>query len=224
MYSGPVVAYAYYRLALDGRPDTVILLGPNHTGVGSALSIVNEGVWRTPLGDISVDSEVANSILKGGGIIDLDSSAHIYEHSLEVQLPFLQFLYGSRFKIVPIVFLIQDLETCREVGESIAKSLEGRNAVIIASTDLTHYEPQRIARAKDEAVIEAILRMDEKLLYETVEGKNVSMCGYGPTIAAIVASKRLGANKGNLLCYKTSGDVTGNFSAVVGYASIALMK
>ena len=224
VYSGPVAAHAYYRLALDGTPETAVLLGPNHVGVGSALSIVKRGVWRTPLGDLLVDESLADEILRESKIIDVDPSAHTYEHSLEVQLPFLQFIYGSKVKIVPIVFLIQDLKTCREVGEAIAKAAHGKNVVVIASTDLTHYESQSSARSKDKAVIEAILRLDEELLYETVEGRGVSMCGYGPTIAAIVASKALGAKEGSLLCYKTSGDMTGDFSSVVGYASIMLRR
>ncbi|MCD6528974.1 AmmeMemoRadiSam system protein B [Candidatus Bathyarchaeota archaeon] len=224
MYSGPVAAHAYYQLALDGTPETAVLLGPNHVGVGSALSIVKDGVWRTPLGDLSVDEALADEILRESDIIDIDPSAHLYEHSLEVQLPFLQFIYGSKIKIVPVTFLIQDLKTCREVGEAIAKAIDGKNVVVIASTDLTHYESQASARSKDKAVIEAILRLDEELLYETVEGRGVSMCGYGPTISAIVASKVLGAKEGSLLCYKTSGDMTGDLSAVVGYASIVLRR
>jgi len=224
MYSGPVAAHAYYSLAADGKPDTIVLFGPNHTGHGSALALMKEGVWRTPLGDVEIDTETASHILTGSDIIDVDDSAHAFEHSIEVQLPFLQFLYGSAFKFVPICFLMQDLRSSREVGAAVAKALTGKNALVIASTDMTHYEPQKTAEQKDKAAIEAVLELDEEKLYSTVEEHNISMCGYGPTIAAITAAKALNAKEARLLCYKTSGDVTGDYSSVVGYASIMFTK
>ena len=224
MYSGPIAAHGYSRLAQDGKPDTVIILGPNHTGNGSALAAMREGVWSTPLGDVEVDTATADLITKASSIIDVDDSAHAFEHSIEVQLPFLQYLYGSNFKFVPICFLMQDLESSREVGSAIAKALVDKNAVIIASTDMTHYEPQRSAEKKDKAAIEAVLKLDETQLYSTVEGFSISMCGPGPTMALITAAKALGAKKAELLCHKTSGDITGDYSAVVGYASIAFMR
>jgi AmmeMemoRadiSam system protein B len=224
MYSGPVAAHGYYRLAEDGKPNVVILLGPNHTGSGSGLAIMSEGAWRTPLGDVEIDSETADSILHASNIIDVDDSAHAFEHSIEVQLPFIQFLYGSAFKFVPICFLMQDLQSSRDVGAAVAKALANKNAVVIASTDMTHYEPQKTAEKKDKAAIEALLRLDEEGLYSTVETCNLSMCGYGPTIAAVTAAKALGAKKAELLCYKTSGDIVGDYSAVVGYASLAFTK
>ncbi len=224
MYSGPVAAHSYYRLAEDGKPDTAVLLGPNHTGLGSALAMMKEGVWRTPLGDQEIDSAIASAILNASELIDVDDSAHAFEHSIEVQLPFLQFLYGSTFKFVPICFLMQDLQSSREVGLAVAKALEGKNAVVIASTDMTHYEPQRSAEKKDKAAIETVLKLDETQLYSTVESQNISMCGYGPTIAAVTAAKALGAKSSQLLCYQTSGDITGDHSAVVGYASFAFTK
>jgi len=224
MYSGPVAAHGYYQLAADGRPDVVVLFGPNHTGSGSALAVMREGAWRTPLGDLEIDTSTADLILKESRIVDVDDSAHAFEHSIEVQLPFLQYLYGSAFKFVPICFLMQDLQSSREVGLAVAKALSGKNCLVIASTDMTHYEPQKSAETKDRAAIEAVLRLDEEILYSTVETLNISMCGYGPTIAAIAAAKALGAKKARLLCYKTSGDVVGDYSAVVGYASIMLTK
>jgi len=224
MYSGPIAAHGFHRLAAEGRPDVVVLFGPNHTGSGSALAVMKEGVWRTPLGDVEIDAATADSILDASGIIDVDDSAHAFEHSIEVQLPFLQFIYGSSFKFVPICFLMQDLESSREVGSAVAKALLGKNAVVIASTDMTHYEPQKMAEKKDKAAIEAVLKLDEEQLYSTVEAYNISMCGYGPTIAAITAVKALGAKKAELLCYKTSGDIVGDYSAVVGYASIAFTR
>jgi AmmeMemoRadiSam system protein B len=224
MYSGPVAAHGYHRLAEDGKPDVVVLFGPNHTGAGSALAIMKEGVWQTPLGEVEIDSSTASSILSVSNLIDVDDYAHAFEHSIEVQLPFLQFLYGSTFKFVPICFLIQDLHSSRDVGLAVAKALEGKNAVVIASTDMTHYEPQGSAEKKDKAAIETLLKLDEAQFYSTVENRKISMCGYGPTVAALTAAKALGAKMSQLLCYKTSGDITGDFSAVVGYASIAFMK
>jgi len=224
MYSGPVAAHGYHRLAEDGKPNVAVLCGPNHTGSGSALAVMKEGVWRTPLGDVEIDTATADSILRASDIIDVDDSAHAFEHSIEVQLPFLQFLYGSTFKFVPICFLMQDLASSREVGSAVAKALAGKNAVVIASTDMTHYEPQRMAEKKDKAAIEAMLKLDEEGLYSTIEAQRISMCGFGPTIAAITAAKALGAKKAELLCYKTSGDVVGDYSAVVGYSSLVFTR
>jgi len=224
MYSGPVAAHSYYNLALDGKPDVVVIFGPNHTGQGSALSIMNEGVWRTPLGDVQIDTETANLIMRESKVIDLDDSAHMSEHSIEVQLPFLQYLYGSAFRFVPISFLMQDLESSREVGQATAKALTGKNAVIIASSDMTHYEPQKSAEKKDKLALEAVEKMDEKQFYSIVESYGISTCGYGPIAALITAAKILGVKNARLLCYATSGNVTGDFSAVVGYASVAFSK
>lgn len=224
MYSGPVAAHAYYKLAADGRPDIVVIFSPNHTGFGSALALMNEGVWRTPLGDVEIDMTVANQILAESNLIDVDDRAHAREHSIELQLPFLQYLYGAAFKFVPICFLMQDLESSRDVGLAVSKVLSGKNALVIASTDMTHYESQRSAEKKDKMAIDAATKLDEEQYYSLVESHNISTCGYGPTVAAITAAKKLGAIEGQLLCYRTSGDITGDFSAVVGYSSIAFMK
>jgi len=224
MYSGPIAAHAYYHLALDGKPDLVVLLGPNHTGMGSGLAVMREGFWHTPLGDVKIDTATAEALVMESRIVDSDDSAHALEHSIEVQLPWLQYLYGSDFKLLPICFLMQDLDSSREVGEALAKVITAKNALIIASTDMTHYEPQKAAEKKDKAAIEAVLRLDGQGLYSTVEDLRISMCGYGPTITAITAAKELGAKQGKLLCYKTSGDITGDYSAVVGYASIMLTR
>ncbi len=223
-YSGSVAAHAYYHLAQDGKPDTVVIFGPNHTGVGSGLAIVREGVWRTPLGDVEVDTAVADTIVRGSGIVDVDEVAHMREHSIEVQLPWLQYLYGSSFRFVPICFLMQDFESSREVGTAVAKALTSKNALVIASTDMTHYEPQKVAERKDKIVLDSAVEMDERKLYSSVEMNQVSMCGYGPAVAAITAAKALGAKKGKLLCYKTSGDVVGDYSAVVGYSSLIFTR
>ncbi len=224
MYSGPVAAHAYHRLALDGKPDVVVIFGPNHTAYGSPLAVVNDGFWRTPLGDVEVDGETANQIVHESRIVDVDESAHSFEHSIEVQLPFLQYFYGSEFKIVPICFLMQDLSSAREVGQAIAKVLAMKNAVIVASSDMTHYEPKESAAKKDKLALEAVENMDEAKFYSTVEAHHISTCGYGPIAALITAAKILGAKEAKLLCYKTSGDVIGDYSSVVGYAAVCFTK
>jgi hypothetical protein len=224
MFSGPVAAHAYYKLASYGKPDVAIIFGPNHTGYGSALAVMNEGFWRTPLGDVTVDSDIANQIVHESRIVDVDESAHRLEHSIEVQLPFLQYIYGSDFKIVPVCFLMQDLSSAREVGKATASVLAGKNAVVIASSDMTHYEPQKSASKKDMLALEAVEAMDEARFYSLVEAQNMSICGYGPIIALITAVKSLGVTEAKLLCYKTSGDVTGDYSSVVGYAAVCFTK
>jgi AmmeMemoRadiSam system protein B len=221
VYSGPVATHGYFQLAKDGKPDVVVIFSPNHTGRGSALAVMNEGAWRTPLGDVEIDTRIANRILHESQIVDVDDRAHSYEHSIELQLPFLQHLFGSEFKFVPICFLMQDLKSSREVGQATAKALTSENALVIASTDMTHHEPQETAMLKDKMAIEAAIKMDETQYYSTVESHGITTCGPGPTIAAIAAAKAQGARKAKLLCYRTSGDVTGDFSAVVGYASIS---
>lgn len=224
MFSGAVAANAYYELAQDGKPDTVVILGPNHTGYGSALSLMNEGVWRTPLGDVEVDGETANQIVHETRLVDVDDAAHRFEHSIEVQLPFLQFLYGSEFKFVPVCFQMQDLASAVEVGNALVKVLASKNAVVIASSDMTHYEPQGNAATKDKAALEAVEKMDEKRFYSIIETQNVTACGYGPIAAVITAAKGLGAKEAKLLCYKNSGDITGDYSSVVGYAAVSFKK
>jgi len=224
MFSGHVAAHAYHELASDGKPDVAVLLGPNHTGYGSGLAAMTEGFWRTPLGDVEIDSELANRIVRNSRVVDVDDSAHRLEHSIEVQLPFLQYLYGSEVKIVPISFLMQDLLSAKDVGEAIAGALTGKNVVIIASSDMTHYEPQESAAMKDRAALEAVGAMDEAKLYSVIESHHISACGRGPIAALIAAAKLLEAKTAKLLCYKTSGDVIGDYSNVVGYAAMCFAK
>jgi AmmeMemoRadiSam system protein B len=224
MFSGAIAANAYYELAQDGKPDVVVVLGPNHSGYGSGLALVNEGVWRTPLGDVEVDGETANQIVQEARLVDVDDLAHRFEHSIEVQLPFLQYLYGSEFKFVPICFQLQDLSSAVEVGNALVEVLASKNAVVIASSDMTHYEPHVNAEAKDLAALKAVEAMDEKMFYSVIEARHVTACGYGPIAAVIVAAKGLGANEAKLLCYRSSGDVTGDYSSVVGYAAVSFKK
>jgi len=224
MYSGPVAASAFYELALDGKPDTVVLLGPNHTGYGSALSVMAEGVWRTPLGDVEIDKEIANGITHQTSLIDMDDLAHRYEHSIEVQLPFLQFLYGNNFKIVPICFLMQDYDSAVEVGRALEKALDAKNTVVIASSDMTHYEPAKTAAAKDQAALKAVTDLNAKRFYETVETQNITACGYAPITTLITYAKGINAKEATLLNYHNSGDITGDYSSVVGYAAVSFRK
>ena len=219
IYSGPVAAHAYKELAEDGVFDTVVILGPNHTGYGAPVSVWTESSWETPLGKVKINEELARKVV--GGIIEADETAHIYEHSIEVQLPWLQHLYGE-LKIVPITMLAQDVETAREVGKAISKT--GDNTIIIASSDFTHYEPHSIATEKDKSMIEAIVNLDEEMLYERRGLLSCTMCGYGPVASAIVAAKEMKAKTANLLKYATSGDTTGDFSRVVGYGSIVIKR
>jgi len=218
-YSGPVAAHAYKELADDGIFDTAVILGPNHTGYGYPVSLWAGVGWNTPLGELEINKELAQRLL--GEVIKADETAHTHEHSIEVQLPWLQHLY-KKVKIVPISMLAQDIETARAVGKAISQA--GDNLIIIASSDFTHYEPYSVAMEKDGSVIEAIVALDEEELYERCENLNCTMCGYGPVAAAIVAAKEMKAKKASLLKYATSGDISGDFSQVVGYGSIVIKR
>lgn len=224
LYSGAVAATAYFSLASDGKPDTVVVLGPNHTGYGNPLSAMNEGVWRTPMGDVQVDRQVAEAIAAETVILDFDEVAHRHEHSIEVQLPFLQYLYGNSFKFVPICFLMQDLETAQEIGRALAEALANRNAVVVASSDFTHYESQANVNRKDLSALKAVEVLDERKFYEVLEAESVSACGYGPIAALLTFAKSSGATRAEVLTHKTSGDVTGDKSSVVGYAAVTINK
>ena len=224
MYSGPVAAHSYYHLAAEARPESVVVIGPNHTGMGSPIAMMRSGAWETPLGEVEIDEGLADAIFRASDLIDIDEWAHAREHSIEVQLPFLQYIYGPGLRFVPICMGFQDLESSREVGRAVAEAIGGADAVIVASTDLTHQEPQASANRKDRLVLESILSLDEAALQERVRSHRVTMCGYGPVSAAIVASKMLGAEKAELLAYHTSGDVTGDHSAVVGYAAAKITR
>ncbi|MGQ9546865.1 MAG: AmmeMemoRadiSam system protein B [Dehalococcoidia bacterium] len=216
-YSGPVAAHAYRALADDGIVDTAVVLGPNHTGYGYPVSLWASGSWNTPLGEVEINEELSQRLL--GKVIKPDETAHIHEHSIEVQLPWLQHLY-RKVKIVPITMLAQDLETARMVGKAISQARD--NLVIIASSDFTHYEPHSVAMRKDESVIEAIVDLDEGKLYECLERLHCTMCGYGPVASAIVAAKEMEAKTASLLKYATSGETSGDFSRVVGYSAIVI--
>jgi len=221
MYSGPVAAHSYNRLASAGPRRSIVIIGPNHTGLGSGVSTMTAGEWSTPLGEVKVDTELAKEITGNSSLIDVEDEAHKFEHSIEVQLPFLQFIYPRQFQFVPICMMLQDLETSKEVGEAVARAVSDKGAVLIASSDWTHYEPHDEAVRKDMEALRAAIEMDPQKFQTTIEEKRVSACGYGPVTAVIHASRILGAKNGQLLSYKTSGDITGDKKAVVGYASLS---
>jgi len=223
MYSGMVAASGFFELAKDGLPDTVIIFGPNHTGYGSGLSLMREGIWKTPLGNIQIDTELADVLLSETNIIDIDETAHRFEHSIEVQLPFLQYLYGNKFKIIPICFLMQDYNSAVEVGSALIEALDTHNAVVIASSDMTHYESAKQAEKKDHSALDAVTALDAHRFYETVETQNITACGYAPITALITYAQGLNA-QAELLSYHNSGDTSGDYSSVVGYASVLFRK
>ncbi len=219
MYSGPVAANSYYAISSQ-RPDLIVIIGPNHWGVGCNIATMKEAVWKTPLGDIEVDTEAAMEINVVSKIIELDFFSHTRDHSLEVQLPMLQEVYSHKFKILPIILINQNYNVAKEVGEAIAKMAKNKKTIIIGSSDFTHYEENSFAHKQDKALIEPILAMDIDKFYRILQEDQVSACGYGAMASTMVACKELGATKGTLARYATSGDVTGEKSSVVGYASI----
>jgi len=216
VYSGKVAASAYATLP---KADTYVLIGPNHTGYGSPVS-VSKDTWETPLGIVEVDVKLADGFL--GSIVDVDELGHRYEHSIEVQIPFLQYLFGRSLRILPICMGMQDEETAVEVGNLVANlvSKNGKKVVFIASSDFTHYQPAEVAKEIDNEVIEAILDLDVSKMYDRLYKRNASVCGYGPIAAMLTASKKLGGSRVTLLNYTNSGAVSGDMNAVVGYASI----
>ena len=224
MYSGPVAAHSYAQFASDGAPDSVVILGPNHTGRGSGVSIMTKGAWETPLGLASIDANLAEQIRNSNSIIDDDDTAHISEHSIEVQLPFIQFLYGDRIKFVPICMMMQDLQTSQEVARSIANGSRGKHVVVIASSDFTHYEPRNVAARNDKAAIDTIISLDSSRLNGLGETGQVTMCGYGPITTLMELAKLEGNVHAKLLAYHTSGDITNDASSVVGYAAILFAR
>ena len=218
MYSGPVAAHSYYA-ASSLNVDLVIMIGPNHYGIGSGVATTKEGFWETPLGLIDVDNNAAENVAKISGIVDFDDYAHSEDHCLEVQLPMLQYIY-EQFKILPIIMWMQDKDTATDVGKAVAEIVKDRNALLIASSDFTHYEPNEEAHRKDKELINAILELDVNRYYTVLRKLEVSACGYGAIASVMIAAKILGAKKGELLKYATSGDVAGKKDSVVGYGSI----
>lgn len=217
MYSGPVAGEVYSSIEI---PKTIIILGPNHTGIGAPYAIMTEGKWWTPLGDVEIESSLAKEVLDSCELIEEDNSAHAGEHSLEVQVPFLQY-FRSEVKIVPLVI---GGERFSDIGKAVAEGIKKceKDVLIVASSDMTHYESHENAKRKDNFAIEAILKLDEREMLKRISKHDISMCGYGPTAIMLVASKILGAKQAKLIKYMTSGDTTGDYSAVVGYAGVVV--
>ena len=218
MYSGAVAANGYYQLS-SSKFESAIILGPNHYGLGSDVAIMNTGSWKTPVGKIEIDSELAQDIYQNCRLINYDELAHSKDHCIEVQLPFLQYI-REEFKIVHIILINQSKNTSIKLGDGIYESVKKRDLVSIASSDLTHYEPNSQAHEKDDLLISAILSLDIEKFYSILFSFNVTACGYGAIATVMEISKRMGATKGKLLKYATSGDVAGDKNSVVGYSSI----
>jgi len=218
MYSGPIACHSFYSISSES-PELFIIIGPNHWGIGCNVAAMKDCSWETPLGQVEVDTEAASELSKISNIVDLDFFSHTKEHSLEVQIPMLQEVY-SKFKILPIILIDQEKNAAEEIGEAIATIAKQKNSMIIGSSDFTHYEPNEFAHEQDKALIEPILDLDVDQFYKVLYEKNVTACGYGAIASTMIACKKLGATKGELLKYATSGDVTGDTSSVVGYGSI----
>ena len=222
IYSGPVAGAVFSRIKFT---DTFILIGPNHRGEGKPFSITSTGRWKTPLGEVGINAELSGAILKASGRLEEDTLAQRNEHCLEVQVPFLQY-FKPAVKIVPILLSIASPDVYKEIGRALIKGLRetGEEAIIVASSDMTHYEPHEKAKAKDRLAIEAIVSLDADELVRLIARHDISMCGYAPVISLITAAKELGAQKAELIKYQTSGDSSGDYSSVVGYAGISISK
>lgn len=222
VYSGPVAAHVYYHLSLEKTPDTIVIIGTNHSGLGENVSLAPWKEWETPLGKVMVDVEARDYLIKNASIIKPDYLAHIEEHSVEVQLPFIQYIYMKRSKkpkILPLVVMDHRPKTMRGMAREIIEAMKelGRDFVIIASTDLNHYDSHDVTIRKDEKVINAIVNLDEERLYDVVFKEGVSMCGPGGVMVLIVITKDLNAKKPIVLKHATSGDTSGDKSHTVGY-------
>jgi len=220
IYSGPVAGAVFQRL--PARPSYIILC-PNHTGRGAPLAIMSKGEWLTPLGSVSIDAELAQGLCRTCHLLMEDAKAHADEHALEVQLPFLQRRVGG-FRFVPIAIGVGGFDALETLGHGIAQTLKTSStlAMIVASSDMNHYESDDITRRKDALAIDQIKALDPKGLYMVIRREDISMCGYGPAIAMLTAAKELGATRAEVVRYATSADASGDRSAVVGYAGIVV--
>lgn len=222
IYSGKVAGLTVSGINVKSK---IILLGPNHTGFGPVFSIMTEGIWQMPLGQIKIDSDLAKRLLKTSEYLEQDYLAHMHEHCLEVELPFLQF-FRQDFEIVPIVVASDDASALKNAAKEIAlavKELDDPGSVlIVASSDMTHNESDEQARKKDKYAIDAILELDIDKLTKRVREQSISMCGYAPVVIMLGVSKILGASSAKLIKYQTSSDVTGDTAQAVGYAGIAV--
>lgn len=224
-YSGTVAAHAFASLAKEARPGGVLILGPNHGGCGAALAVPESRMWRTPLGDIPVDMDLRDAVLEADCGVEADEEPFVQEHSQEVMLPFLQYLFDPPLPILPMAWGRKPLYSAIPLGERLAPLLwgNGRRIVLLASSDLSHYVPDRIARVRDRLATACVARVDAPELIETVVRQNLTMCGPGPVAAALAAVASVHGH-GELLAYATSGDATHDWKSVVGYASAAFYR
>jgi|SRR5579884_2673670 len=220
IYSGPVAGAVYSHIEV---PERCIVLCPNHTGRGQALAIMSRGAWETPFGPVPVDTVLAEILKSEFPLLSEDTEAHRGEHAVEVQLPFLQ-KRQRHLSFVPIAVGTGNFETLERLGEAVGEVIKAQDGQIlmVASSDMNHYENDRITRAKDHKAIDQILGMNPRGLYDTITREEISMCGFGPTVAMLTAAKKLGATSAELIKYATSGDVSGDRELVVGYASIVV--
>jgi len=220
MYSGHVAGAVFAGLKI---PELCIVMCPNHTGMGRPLAIMSEGIWETPLGNVPIDAAFAANLKQRCPLLHENSAAHRSEHAVEVELPFLQ-LCQSQLKFVPIALGTGQFEALDRLGLALADVIaaQSRPVLIVASSDMNHYESDAITRVKDRSAIEPILRLDARALYDAVTQQNISMCGFGPAVAMLTATKQLGATSAELIKYATSGDISGDRDTVVGYAGIVI--
>lgn len=220
VYSGAVAGCTFGAVQV---PDTVILLGPNHTGLGTEAGVWARGGWATPLGTVPVAEDLAEALLAACPILQEDTLAHVHEHSLEVQLPFLQ-VKNPGVRIVPISFMLRSYGDIAEVGRAVAGVVESwpDPVLLVASSDMSHYEPEDVARSKDRMAIDCVLALDPRGLLDTTKRHGITMCGVVPTAVMLVAARELGAGGAKLVRYATSGDVSGDRRQVVGYAGIVV--
>lgn len=221
VYSGKVAGSVFSSVRL---PENFIILGPNHQDVSTRVSIMRKGVWETPMGDVFINASLADLIMENSETIEENEKSHSQEHSLEVQVPFIQY-FQENVSFVPIsIASFASYDDLEDVGQAISGAIResGQDVLIVASTDMSHYVSQEVAREKDFLAIEKILELDARGLYDVVNREHISMCGYQPTAATIIASKELQAKKAELIKYQTSGDVSGDFFRVVGYAGIRI--
>lgn len=220
IYSGSVAYSVVSQLKIKKN---LIILGPNHTGRGENFSIMSEGSWETPLGKVGINQALAGKLLSQSPLLKSDTQAHKLEHSIEVELPFFQY-FTQDFTFVPIAIGNSDFKNYQQLGLDVAQGLKEagleKETLIVASSDMTHYEDAASARHKDHQAIGAIQELDERKLYSRIKELNISMCGYAPAIAMLCAAKSLGANKAELIKYQTSAEATGDTSSVVGYAGM----
>ncbi len=225
IYSGPIASHGFYHLVENGFPDTFVILCPNHTGFGYDISVYDNGFWQTPLGDVEVDNDFASKFINNSDFAVSDYTAHLREHSIEVILPFLQY-FSDDFKIVPICIGRQNLNTSYDIAQAIKLAIEETSTSIslISSTDLAHFFPQDVTLIKDEIVLNDISEMNLEKLLTDVDEHDITMCGYGTVASNIIYSKDKGVSKCEILKHGTSGDVSFDYSSVVGYASGIFMK